>query len=103
MGKRKVSLSLDGIEVIGIRCRIDTHANRSYLYYNDAQKLDPCVYCGKPSQTWEHITPRGLGGGERGRGGRGSQRTPGGRKDCLGGRVVGSDLAAGDGNGRQDN
>ena len=64
MGKRKVRLNLDGIEVIGIRCRIDTHANQGYLYYNDAQKLDPCVYCLAPSQTWEHITPRGLGGGD---------------------------------------
>ena len=62
MGQRKVSISLDGLEVVGLRCRLDTHEDRGYLYYNDAQKLDPCVYCGKPSQTWEHIIPRGLGG-----------------------------------------
>jgi len=62
-GQRKVTLRTDGLEVVGIKWRVEFH-QEDHVSFQQACKKDPCVYCLGPSQTWEHVTPSSLGGGD---------------------------------------
>ena len=32
------------------------------MHFNDDVRDEPCVYCGKPSNSWEHVVPKSKGG-----------------------------------------
>lgn len=63
MNSRQVRIRLapNGYEVLSIRWRIQNE-RKDHPGFKESQKGDPCVYCLAPSQTWEHITPKFLGG-----------------------------------------
>lgn len=62
-GIRKVTFKLDGLEVVGIKWRLE-YVELGHVSFKDMLKKDPCCYCLEPSNTWEHVIPRGLGGGD---------------------------------------
>jgi 5-methylcytosine-specific restriction endonuclease McrA len=54
---RRPRIKLDGIFAKGII------SGTSYnLLFAVDTKDEPCVYCGQPSDTYEHVVPRSLGG-----------------------------------------
>lgn len=52
---RLAKVKLNGLFPVGII--------RGTKFSNPTQMKDePCVYCGKPGTTWEHVIPKSLGG-----------------------------------------
>ena len=53
----KVSFKVNGIEAKGI-----IRGTRYVTTWKKDVRDEPCVYCGNPSDSWEHVIPRSLGG-----------------------------------------